>query len=203
MVLCCPLFVLCGPLQYLVIPPSSNSDGHLYSFFPENGMASLKQWSSSFQSRPLGMTYFPHNTSPGYSAAYCSVGSRAPTLRSLRMSILYFILHCTCEFCQVIAITCTRYYLMDCLFLDEPPAVRLSIVSLHWILFYSSLFTVDQKGEAEANTAQCVLQWPYSCPGLRLLLASVAVPCMLCSVKVLHLFSISCMRWPPRTHYLR
>jgi len=151
-------------------------------------MASLKQWSSSFQSHPLGMTYFPHNTSPGYSAAYCSVGSRAPTLRSLRMSILYFILHCTCEFCQVIAITCTRYYLMDCLFLDEPPAVRLGIVSLHWILFYSSLFTVDQKGEAEANTAQCVLQWPNSCPGLRLLLASVAVPCMLCSVKVLHFF---------------
>jgi len=42
----------------------------------------------------------PYNNSPEYSTAYCSVGSRAPTVRSLRMSILLF---CTArEFYQVI-----------------------------------------------------------------------------------------------------
>jgi len=94
------VMLLCGPLLSFVRPVWSFAVFSHTAFveqwrpplfffsreLPENGMASLKQWSSSFQSHPLGMTYFPHNT---------SVGSRAPTLRSLRMSILlfYFALH--------------------------------------------------------------------------------------------------------------
>ena len=89
--------------------------------FPENYQRMER---SAFRSSPATlsnlsrMSSSPYNNSAGYSTAYRSVGSHAPTVSSLRMLILFY----SALSVSASIFICMCYYLITYI-LEEPPAV--------------------------------------------------------------------------------